>query len=240
MIRITNGEWKPFYSENLKYYGLDSHIVTEAFASEGIRVIYGFFPWKRSYEQSKKGKWDGTVGWPYGKERENFHYYSKQPVNEGNWVFFHLKDSAFDWDNMNDVKKARIGITLGDWVMDGDDEFTKALREGKLKYDRAPRDELNFLKLNAGRIDVFPQQLDVGYEQIRMLISEKKLTEDEASRITHHPEPFRKMPLYLLLSKKIARNRQMIDLFDKGFARLKESGKYDRFVDESRRGEYKK
>lgn len=87
-IRIASGEWPPFYSENLEYYGLDSRIVTESFALEGIRVIYRFFPWKRSYEYSKAGEWDGTIGWPHSKEREKFHYYSKHPINEGEMGIF--------------------------------------------------------------------------------------------------------------------------------------------------------
>ncbi len=35
-IRLTNGEWPPYLSKNLKYYGISSRIVTEAFALEGL------------------------------------------------------------------------------------------------------------------------------------------------------------------------------------------------------------
>lgn len=231
IIRIANGEWEPFYSENLKYYGLDSRIVTESFGLEGIKVKYGFFPWARSYALSKKGTYDGAIGWPYSKEREKFHYYSKHPINEGKWVFFYRKDLSFYWNNINDLKKFKIGITQGDWVMDGDDKFTKALRDGKLEYERVPMDELNFQKLFKGRIDIFPQQLEVGYEQINKLFSK-----EDAAQLTHHPKPFRKMALYLLLSKKIDRNRHLVELFDKGFKKLKESGRYDQFIEDFRQG----
>ena len=47
-IRITNGEWPPYMSKKLKHYGLASRITTEAFASQGVKVEYGFFPWARS------------------------------------------------------------------------------------------------------------------------------------------------------------------------------------------------
>lgn len=153
----------------------------------------------------------------------------------GKWVFFYRKDTSFDWNNIEDLKKATIGITLGEWVMDGNDEFTKALRGGELTYSSVPRDELNFLMMNAGRIDVFPQQLDVGYEQLNKLVADKRLSEEEAARITHHPKPFRTMPLYLLLSKKHERNNEMIELFNKGLQRLKESGRYQQIIDEYRR-----
>jgi polar amino acid transport system substrate-binding protein len=233
-IRITNGEWAPFYSENLPYHGLDSRIVSEAFALEDVNVIYDFFPWKRSYEISKHGVWDGTIGWPYNKERAQFHYFSKQPINKGEWVFFYRNDASFDWDNIDNLKNVVFGVTLGDWVMDGDDKFTTALREEKLNYDTTATDEQNFLKLNAKRIDIFPQQLDVGYAQLKKLVSDNRLTAEQASRITHHPEPFRLMPLYLLLSKKHEHNKQMIERFDNGFEQLKESGRYEQFINESR------
>ncbi len=37
-IRISNGEWAPYMSENSAHYGLASHIVSEAFKLEGITV----------------------------------------------------------------------------------------------------------------------------------------------------------------------------------------------------------
>ncbi len=39
-IRLTNGEWIPFLSEDLKHYGVISRIVKEAFALEGMKVEY--------------------------------------------------------------------------------------------------------------------------------------------------------------------------------------------------------
>jgi len=46
-ITLANGEWAPYMSKNLKQAGYMSHIVTEAFAEEGITVKYVFLPWKR-------------------------------------------------------------------------------------------------------------------------------------------------------------------------------------------------
>jgi len=43
-----------------------------------------------------------------------------------------------------------------------------------------------------------------------------------------------------MFSKKIERNKHMLKLFNKGLKRLKESGKYNQFLEESRRGEYLK
>ncbi|MCP4294729.1 MAG: hypothetical protein GY786_03900 [Proteobacteria bacterium] len=61
IIRITNGEWPPSLSKDLKYYGVGSRTVAEAFALEGIKVEYGFFPWGRFYRYAKRGDWDGSI-----------------------------------------------------------------------------------------------------------------------------------------------------------------------------------
>ena len=53
-VVIANGEWNPYFSENLRYYGVVSRIVKEAFESEGIEVEYVFRPWKRGMEDAKK------------------------------------------------------------------------------------------------------------------------------------------------------------------------------------------
>ncbi len=48
VIRLTNGEWQPYLSEDTPHHGFASHIVTEAFALVGVEVEYGFFPWSRA------------------------------------------------------------------------------------------------------------------------------------------------------------------------------------------------
>lgn len=73
-VRLTNGEWAPYFSEKLKYYGIGSRIVTEAFSLEGIRVIYGFYPWKRALKLAEAGEWDGAVGWETNPDREPYFY----------------------------------------------------------------------------------------------------------------------------------------------------------------------
>lgn len=69
-IRLTNGEWPPYLSKDLKHYGVASRIVTEAFDLEGIKVEYGFFPWERALELAKHGDWDGSLVWFHTPKRE--------------------------------------------------------------------------------------------------------------------------------------------------------------------------
>jgi polar amino acid transport system substrate-binding protein len=110
-IRITNGEWPPYLSEHLKHYGLASRIITEAFALEGVKVSYGFFPWKRSFILAQNGEWDGTAVWFKSPGREQ-DFYISDPVIEASYVFFHLKSRRFDWNDVDSLKPYTIGATL--------------------------------------------------------------------------------------------------------------------------------
>lgn len=230
-IRLASGEWPPYQSENLKYFGVASRIVTEVFALEGVKVEYGYFPWKRSYKLAETGQWDGTFLWFDTPERREVFYIS-DPVMDIQYVFFHLKSYSFDWNTIDDLKGIAIGATGG---YDLGEAFQSAEEAGTINVQRVPKDEQSFQKLLLGRIQIFPSDLEAGYAMIQ-----KNFPPDQAELFTHHPKPLRADPHHLLLSKKAERNKQMIELFNEGLKRLKESGKFDQYIAESRRGEYRK
>jgi len=230
-IRLTNGEWPPFLSKDLKHYGVASHVVESAFKNVGIVVEYGFFPWKRAYTLAQRGDWDGSVIWGPSKERKKDFYFS-DPVANDVTVFFHLKSKPFDWKNYSDLKGLKIGATLS---YDYGEDFAINEANGSIKVDRAVKDETSFKKLLKRRIVIFACNLDVGYSLIHKLYPI-----ETASLFTNHPRPVKESPLALILSKKIDNNKQLIEKFNQGLKQLKDSGKYDAYYDASRSGEYKK
>lgn len=229
-IRLASGEWSPYQSKNLKYYGVASRIVSEAFAMEGIRVEYGYFPWKRSYKYAEKGKWDGTFLWFDTSERREIFYISDSVVDI-QYVFFHLKSYSFDWNTIDDLGGIEIGGTL---EYNYGDAFQNAEKTNKIKVHRVAADEQNFKRLLKGRIQIFPNDLDAGYE-----ILHKHFTPEQVNLFTYHPVPVKAAPHHLLLSKKIKRNQRMLETFNKGLRILKESGKVEQYLSESRQGKYR-
>ena len=229
-VRLTNGEWPPYLSKNLKHYGVASHIVEAAFQNAGIAVAYGFFPWKRSFILAQRGTWDGSVIWSPSDERAKDFYFS-EPVAYDINVFFYMKSKLFDWHNYSDLKGLRIGATIS---YDYGDEFTKNEKNTTIYVERAVKDETGFKKLISKRIDLFVCNLDVGYYLIH-----KMYPIETASMFTNHPKPVKEAPLTLILSKKLAKNKQLIEKFNKSLKQLKNNGKFDNYYDASRRGEYK-
>ena len=230
-VRLTNGEWPPFLSENLKQYGVASHVVESAFNNMGITVEYKFFPWKRAYTLAQQGKWDGSVIWSPTEERGKDFYFSDTVANDVT-VFFHLKHKSFDWKNYSDLKGLKVGATLS---YDYGEAFAKHEKDGSIKVDRAVKDETGFKKLLKKRLDIFACNLDVGYSLIH-----KMYPIETASLFTNHPRPVKESPLVLLLSKKLDKNKQLMEKFNQGLKQLKDSGKFDEYYDASRSGEYKK
>lgn len=229
-LRITSGEWPPYYSETMKSGGLDGYIVSEVFKNAGVTVSYGYFPWKRSYMMSKSGQWDGTIGWSDVPERREEHLYSARPISYPKFVFFHLNGTPFEWNDYKDLRKYHIGITLG---YDYGREFHEALDAGRLNIHKAPSDEHNFRLLKNGAIDIFPCDVEVGLFMIRRLF-------DPADRevFAHHPKAVDESPLYLLLSKKHARGEDLMRRFNAAFEAYLMSGEYEKAIKAYRSAHY--
>jgi len=230
-IRLSSGEWPPYQSEHLKYFGVASRIITEAFALEGIKVIYGYYPWKRSYRNAENGLWDGTFLWFDTPERRKSFYIS-DPVIDVQYVFFHLKNYNFNWNNIEDIKGIDIGATIG---YNYGEYFEKAEKSKIIRVQRVPKDEQNFLKLLNGRIQVLINELETGYDLIQ-----NKFSPDQIKKFVHHSKPVKASSHHLLLCKKNKLNKNRIDIFNKGMKYLKKCGRFDQYIKESRNGEYRK
>ncbi len=229
IIRIATGEFPPYSSEKLRYYGLVSRIVTEAFALQGIKVEYGFFPWRRAFMYTRIGNWDASSFWYYHVDREKDFYHSDLIIQIKE-VFFHLKSYKFDWNKWSDLKELNIGTTIGYTV-------TKILEEnkkiGKFNLEKVPSDQMNLRKLLIGRIKLFPVSPEVAYSLLN-----RDFTPSEAMQLTYHPKPIHVGKSCLLFVKTIQRNKRMLTLFNKGLEQLRSSGKYDQYFKDVQAGVY--
>lgn len=230
-ITLGVGEWEPLISKKYKYYGVVSRIVEEAFAMEGIKVEYRWTPWKRAYVEVVNGTSVASPGWSKSEKRKKEVYFS-DPIFEKYLVFFHLKSFPFQWESYDDLKKYKIGITRGYFY---GEKFKEAVEKGIIKIEDAKSDEQNFKKLVNNRIEIFPISILTCYH-----IARKSLSPAEVERITYHPKKLAPTSSNYVIFVKNERGKRMLQLFNKGLKRLKESGKVDQYFEESEKGEYKK
>lgn len=214
-VTITNGDWPPYLSETAPNYGIASHVVTEAFALEGIKVKYVFLPWKRAYIEAEDNKFNGSIGWSFEPERGQTFLFS-DTVFEGKSVFFHLKKFPFEWKSFDDLVKVRVGGTLGYKY-----EFEK---NPAINVDRAKTDIDSFRKMLAGRFDVFPSDMKVGYATLKANFSPA-----EVAQVTHHAKAYNSVTYHLILNKKNPNNVKLMASFNRGLKKLRDSGKYTEY-----------
>lgn len=229
-VRLTCGEWPPFVSEHLRHYGLLPRIITESLASEGIEVEWGFFPWKRALEIARDGLWDGSIAW-YRTEDRDRDFYPSDPINYSRVAFFHLKGNGFEWETMEDLQRYTIGVTLG---YSYGEAFDSMVQEGQVRVEKVFTEALNIKKALEGRVDAALINIDVGYYLLRtgyapgvadtLATSPKLLLASQAQHV--------------LITKKNPNGPRLVEALNRGLGKLRESGKYDQYFMESRRGDY--
>ncbi|WP_419904996.1 substrate-binding periplasmic protein [Kiloniella sp.] len=228
-ITLTTGEYPPYNSESIQHNGLVPRIVTEAFRTQGVQVKYAFFPWSRAYELSKRGDYDGSAQWFYSDERAEYHYYS-DVIMEETMVWFHLKDTSFNWDDLSDLKPYKIGAMKGYTYTD---EFYDLIDQGELNVDFSNRIEIPYQKLLKNRIEVFPETLDIGLHVLR-----KNYPAETADLFTYHPKPLVKANTHLIFPIINPQSRRLLALFNRGLSLIKQNGLYEKIFLESRQGKF--
>ncbi|MBF0452089.1 MAG: ABC transporter substrate-binding protein [Candidatus Magnetomorum sp.] len=224
VVRLAIGDWSPYTSKSDTKGKLLEKVVTEAFKLEQIDVNYFYFPWKRSFVLAKKGDYDGTFPWNKTNERDNEFYIHKHSLIKDEGVYFHLKSKSFDWNTIEDLKKYKVGVTIGY-------KQEKTYKDKGILADAVVSEALNFKKIMAGRIDVYQTSKDVGYATIHQLFSP-----DQAKLFTTHPKPVEESEYFILFSRKSPKGKYFSEKFDAGLMKLKESGAYDRIIAEHRSG----
>ena len=228
-ITLTTAEYPPLNSESLKHKGLVPRIISEAFRLEGVDVVFEFNPWARAYRRSKLGQVHGTAQFYYSDERAKDHYYS-DPVMDEKVVWFHLKSFPFNWKKLEDIANIKVGVLRGYTYTD---PFLKAIKRNQFTIERADEPRQLFEMMLRGRIDIFPENIDIGYYKIF-----RTFPDYTSVLFTNHHQPFLSAPSHLLFSRKHPESPLLLEKFNRGLRKLKESGLYDLYLEESRRGEY--
>ncbi|WP_271411189.1 substrate-binding periplasmic protein [Pseudomonas sp. Q1-7] len=220
-VRLTNGEWAPYLGASLPHQGVASRIVEEAFALEGVQVHWEFYPWARSMYLAERGERAGTAVWLRSPERERTFYIS-DPVIESTYYLFHRKDRPLDWRQVADLKGLRLGGAIG---YDYGTAFQRAELGGQIQVKRLSNEEQGMRMVLAGRLDAFPMDKVVAFSLLN-----DRFSSAERARLSFHPLPLRSDGLHLMLSREVPGNAELIVRFNKGLARLRESGKVAQYL----------
>ena len=107
---VTGNDYAPFTDESLPQGGMVTEIVARAFQQMGYEPSIVFRPWKRGYEETKKGLFAATF--PYIKTAERLQdFYYSEPINTVYTRIFVVKDSPIK--QLEDLRGRRICVPLG-------------------------------------------------------------------------------------------------------------------------------
>jgi len=219
-LSISVGDWPPFFVESEPGQGTVARLVRDIFAEEGYEVEFHFLPWKRAYREAATGKHDATAIWMYAADRQKDFIYSEPVMNE-RFVLFYRKDEPIDWSQIKDLSGLQLGGSIG---YSYGPVFDQAVENGVLDVEWVASTELNFRRLLFGRIDAFPEEINVGYYILR-----RETAPDETLQITHHPEPILENQSFLLFPANQPGTDTLREAFNRRLQAFRESGRYDTY-----------
>lgn len=214
-LRIGTGDWVPYVDESRADGGAVARLVSAVFAELGYEVEFVFYPWDRNILMLQNGQLDAIM--PYTCSSSRLVYGAcSEPLARGEIVLFHRKEQAFDWQQLDDLKRYRIGITHG---YSYGPAFDQALQAGELLVEQSSKDDSGFRLLERGRIDLHPQDRAVGYAMLRRLFPS-----GEGEAITHHVRPLNTEPMRVLFRNDDERSLELLRRFNVGLRRFAERG----------------
>lgn len=220
-LSITVGDWPPYFDQEAHGQGMVARLVRDIFSEEGYTVSFRFLPWKRAYYEAALGRHDATAVWMHEADREKDFIYS-EPVLSERFVLFHRKGDPILWDDLADLESVRLGGSIG---YSYGTAFDNAVDAGVLDVEWVASPELNFRRLVRGRIDAFPEEINVGYHILR-----RELTPSAAREIVHHPRAILENKSFLLFPRATDfESRELLGKFNRRLQAFRDSGRYQRY-----------
>ena len=219
-LRIATTEYPPFTSTEMEHNGYINHITRQAFLEAGVVVEFTSMSWEDALEATLEGEYDAVSYGNFVRAREDEFWHSK-PITAESLVFLTRKDSGIDtWENLQDLKQYKMGITDGYLYTD---ELTDYIKSNDATVT-ANTDKDNINALLDGEIDIFPIDELTGWYLLQRDFSAKQ------RRQLQHVEPFvSTVTTHLLVPKDQQDSRLVLELFNRGIEQLTLEGKMQRF-----------
>lgn len=207
----------PFmYEMEGKAAGLYPAITEALFQYIQVPVAIKALPWKRALMEADKGDM-GIAGIYKTKERLKKYDYSHEIFKE-KLVIFILKENAFPFKNIRDLRGKKIGVIRG-WSYG--DEFDAARKEGLFQTEETKADDQNFGKLVKNRIDCVLAIEESGQQLLAQPIYKEKIIQLN--------QPVTVNATYIIFPKK-AKQKALISKIDAALDKMKATEEYNVLV----------
>lgn len=200
-IILGTDEWSPYEfilpginGEKDKVSGFSTEVVQHVLflmnsPVKEIRVL----PWSRAENYLQRGEIDALYSASPSNKRQQYAFYSAEPLVDSPWVFFIHKDQEMElkFQSFEDLLGHKVGV-VKDYSYTP--EFWNFLRESG-QYEIVTHDELNFKKLARKRVEMVVSEIRTGLALVRKLGMEDKI-------VILKGRPIKVSGLYVIFSKK--------------------------------------
>ena len=148
-IHLTTEEYPPFNMSTVsgRITGYSMDVVKEMFKRANVEYDVELLPWQRAYKLALETPGYGVFSTTRTEAREPLFKWVT-PVAYNNWIFLAKKNRNIRISSLDDARNYRIGGYRGDAV-------ANYLEGEGFKLDLVSRDELNALKIDRDRIDLW-------------------------------------------------------------------------------------
>lgn len=218
-ISIVSDYWCPINCRpNSVRPGYMIEILQNVFSKEGHSIKYKLMNWTRSVQSARRGEYDIIVG-AYKTDAKDFLF----PVEELGFsgeVFYVNEDSNWRYENIDSLKKVRLGVTKSYSYGDEIDEYVKKNNSNQKRVDTITGKNVfsrSVQKLLLKRVDVI---IENEYVSNYFFKSNKKFLKNikRSSSAKNHQK------IYAAFSPNKVSSKEYISIFDKGIRRLRKSG----------------
>ncbi|WP_169741278.1 substrate-binding periplasmic protein [Andreprevotia chitinilytica] len=214
--QLATGEFIPYVSASLRAKGISSEIVTEAFRRMGRPAALTFLPWRRAYEESKRGDFEGSFPWARNAERELDFLYS-DPLIVDHIAIFVARDSPVK--HQADLT-GRVACIPAGWDLV---QSQALITQASLRLERPPDLPNCMLMLRAGRVDLVPVNEMAGWDTARLALG-------RADVVRTLPEVVGTDTTYLIAPRSRPESVALIAAFNKALQSMHADGSYQRIL----------
>ncbi|MCP4369472.1 MAG: amino acid ABC transporter substrate-binding protein [Deltaproteobacteria bacterium] len=218
-LTLATGEYAPYTSAEMEGYGLMTEIVSATVKEMGFEPEYVFHPWRRCENSVREGRIWATF--PYGltEERAKNFFFSDVLLVTSTKFFYSKKHQKqkITWETLEDLKPYKIGGVLGYY-------YEKEFQQAGLNVEYTDTEEFCIKMLRFGRIDLFPQDVAVGWALI------KKYFPEEIENFGVLDKAHETSGYYLMVSKTYPKTKDLLQKFNAALKRIKQHGVIERIV----------
>ena len=220
-LLIATSDYLPFSSTSLPHNGFVNHVVSEAYRRMNIEVAYESVSWARGYKDTREGKYDATSFW-YADKKHDAHFITGPAITNERLVFFkHKKTKVKAWQDYDDLKGYRIGLTRGYTYTKGLWEYAE---NNEFYISIVNSDTVNLKMLLLDRIDLFPIGELTGWS-----ILEREFPSSHHHLIDTVDKELAHMTGHILFPKSLPNSQDLANQLSEGVKRMEQDGSLDKF-----------